>query len=262
MPSRGQLLFPFISSLLPPSLPPDFQKNFELYSNNKQQQQQSDYPTHSRKIKVDHEIIRTSQRPEHVTIASHNTTGANSTHSTHPDTASNHSTPDIPHKTREHRGHAHHYERVRNKHTYEDIIDMEEDSTPPPAYSDIFPENGGSLENSIKRSNRWSPGLEKHSKGKSKPDKSHPQARALPRGKSDNDILATATREEKREQLSKKKSLSSRKKHSTGNILPGGLQGEEAARMVNRYFPVTEVPVVDKNKEPPMMETPTVVSPK
>lgn len=104
----------------------------------------SDYPTHSRKILavVDQQGQR-SQMPEHVMLADSKHVAGR---------------PAAQHSESPHR------ERVRLKHTYEQIeLPITEDHNSTGHHADIHPPD---LVASVKRSNRWSPGLSKHLKEK------------------------------------------------------------------------------------------------
>ena len=103
----------------------------------------SDYPTHSRKLLtvVNQEGLQ-SQMPEHVTVPESPPAG-------YPIATHTRSLP---------------RERVRTRHMYEQIELPIDEESGPPYHSDMHmrPPEVDSLVNSVKRNNRWSPGISKH----------------------------------------------------------------------------------------------------
>ena len=183
----------------------------------------SDYPRNNMKIVsvIDQGVIE-CQMPEHVTVITDSQSVAPTLH-----LASN-----IPYSKASHKNHrqvrTHAYERVRTIHAYEQVDDFENEdgNTPPPAYSDIFP-NIEKLHSSVKRNHRWSPGVQKHS------NKTH--TKVMHRGRSDTDVHVVMSN--KRNHGSKKLF---KKKHSTGSDRTPEGQAPQHNIMMNRYFPKAE----------------------
>ncbi len=189
----------------------------------------TDYPTsHSRQkhAVVNQEIIE-SQMPEHVNVEDI----ASSVHT---------STSEAQHQKREQVRVKHAYEqigRVRAKHAYEQIEIIEEGNIPP-SYS--ASESGDFT--SVKRSNHWSPVIQKHPRDRSRHD--IPHAKSLTKEQSER-RLNVANQDYEGKRMSKKNTRRGSVGSITDNHSVQSTSGSDSQAMqhqMSKYFPATKGP--------------------